>query len=84
MAELICKIHMGTREQEVYIYDVYKKDFEVFKMSLDSLPSFIASQDGVSEVYLKGNKNFISKIESDTKAIEMAKYSKVKSNFHYM
>lgn len=84
MKEIICKIHMGTKEQEVFIYSKETKDFEVYKMAFNAIPDFIATHDDIEDIYLYGPKNYVKKIELDTYKLEERMYTKgVKSKFHY-
>lgn len=86
MEKLICKIQPGLKNQIIYIqsekYD-NKKTLETFSIPLNEIPDFIINQK-VYDVYFRGNKDFISKIEKDIKQKEIEKYSENKIIFNYI
>ena len=85
MKEIICKLHLGLKEQEVFIYSKEEKDFSVFKMDIKQIPNFIANQQEIKDVYLAGPKNFVRKIEDEIHELETKMYTAgVKSEIHYM
>lgn len=80
MAKIMCKINLGTVYQNLY-KETQIGQVEVFSLPLEKIPSFIAKQEDVKDVYISGlNKSFLEKIESDTKILTYDNNNKI---FHY-
>lgn len=58
---------------------------EKFSMPLNKIPDFIAEHRDIKDIYLCGaNRNFLEKIEKETKKLESILYSKDTKIFHYI
>ena len=82
--KIICYIQMGMLKHNVYILNNENKIIESFNLTLKEIPSFIAQQKNIEYVYLTGlNKNFLQKIEFETKEIEHKLYAQNNKKFYY-
>ena len=81
--KIICNIKMGMFKHNLYI--ILKDEIiETFNLSLTEIPNFIAQRKDIQDVYLTGlNKNFLKKIEKETKDIEYKLYTQNNKIFHY-
>ena len=88
MAKIICKIDLGMLKQDLFIESQKysgKPTLEKFSLTLDEIPSFIAKQKDIKDIYIKGaNKTFLEKIEHDTKKLEYNLYNQDTKYFHYI
>ena len=58
---------------------------EKFSLILDEIPEFIAKQADVQDIYISGaNKDFLKKIELETKEKEYVLYAQDTKHFHYI
>ena len=74
--KIICEIKMGMLKHNVYILNNENQIIENLNLTLTEIPNFIAQQTNIEYVYLTGlNKNFLQKIEFETKEIEKHKFS---------
>lgn len=87
MATIVCKLHLGLRNQQIFIQGQKyskKETIENYSVPTEKLSSFIATAEGVSEAVLEGPVDYLKKIKEDTQKEEMARYSKVKTKFTFI
>ena len=85
MKKLICQINIGIKQQKVFIHDDIDTDtVEEYTVSLKDLPNFIVNYSDISNVFLKGSKDYLKKIEDETHNLEIQKYNEKKITFTYL
>lgn len=73
--KIICDIKMGMYKHDVYIV-IDNNIIETLNLSLNEIPNFIAQKKDIQDIYLIGlNKNFLKRIETETKKIEYNLYT---------
>lgn len=83
MAQAACTINLGVQLQKVFVKTT-DTEAKVFYVSLEDMPTFLASHDNIKSFIVKGNKDYVGKIERETKEKELSQYSKAKTKFYYV
>ncbi len=84
MSKIICKINLGALKQNLYVSDD-EDNLTRFSLTTEEIPEFIAKQQDVKDIYIHGaNKDFLTKIEIDTRKKEYNLYAKDTKFFHYI
>lgn len=82
MATAICKINLGLKEQTLFIQD--NGEMKNYQLSLNDLSNFIVEKTDINEVIFSGPRQYVKKIEQETKEKEKSKYTKIKTKFIYI
>lgn len=87
MEKIICKINLGSLKQTLIVTDETEKNpiIKKFFLTMEEIPTFIARQNNIKNIYISGaTKEFLKKIEIDTKKAEYNLYSRSTKQFHYI
>ena len=87
MEKIICKINLGSLKQTLIVTDETEKNpiIKKFFLTMEEIPTFIARQNNIKNIYISGaTKEFLKKIEIDTKKAEYNLYSQSTKQFHYI
>lgn len=81
--KIICYVSTTNLIHKVWI-EQNGKITEEYQLLINAIPDFILQHRDITNIYLRGNKDFCKKIEKEVDSSIIKQYDKIERNFHYI